>query len=481
MYFIDRPDVLATYQVHVEADKAKYPYLLSNGNPVDQGDLADGRHFVKWHDPFPKPCYLFALVAGRFDCLEDTYTTQSGRDVRLQVFVDQGQLDKADHAMVSLKKAMKWDETRFNLEYDLDIYMIVAVDFFNMGAMENKGLNVFNSRFVLANAKTATDDDYHAIESVIGHEYFHNWTRNRVTCRDWFQLSLKEGLTVFRDQEFSADLGSRTVERIKAVQAIRGHQFAEDAGPMAHPIRPESVIEMNNFYTSTVYEKGAEVIRMMHTMLGETAFQQGMQLYFERHDGQAVTCDDFVQAMQDASGIDLTQFKRWYAQAGTPVVQAEEAFDAATGTYTLCLEQHTPATADGSAKLPLHIPVQFELLDSDGHTIDTPHGTLLHLKEAKQTFQFTGLTAQPVACLMCQFSAPMKLQFAQTEAQMAHVIRHASDTFSRWDISQTFIAQEIFKGMDALQKQQKIKVSSLLIDSLQHILQSSGLDPAFSR
>lgn len=327
-YFLDRPDVLAKYTVRIEADKLAFPFLLSNGNLIDKGDLDGGRHYVRWQDPFPKPAYLFALVAGDFDLLQDEFITRSQRKVVLQVFVDKGNLHKAHHAMASLKKSMAWDESRFDLEYDLDIYMIVAVDFFNMGAMENKGLNIFNTKYVLADTLTATDEDYHGIESVVGHEYFHNWTGNRVTCRDWFQLSLKEGLTVFRDQEFSSDLGSRAVNRIHAIKVIKNQQFAEDSGPMAHPIRPESVIEMNNFYTVTVYNKGAEVIRMMHTLLGEARFQAGMKLYFKRHDGQAVTCDDFVAAMEDASGIDLTQFRLWYSQAGTPVVTASDSFDA---------------------------------------------------------------------------------------------------------------------------------------------------------
>ncbi|MGL6117688.1 aminopeptidase N, partial [Plesiomonas sp.] len=301
-YFLDRPDVLARYRTKITADKGRYPFLLSNGNRIAHGDLPDGKHWMQWEDPFPKPSYLFALVAGDFDVLRDTFVTRSGRDVALELYVDRGNLDRADWAMASLKQSMAWDEARFGLEYDLDIYMIVAVDFFNMGAMENKGLNVFNSKFVLAKAETATDADYLDIERVIGHEYFHNWTGNRVTCRDWFQLSLKEGLTVFRDQEFSSDLGSRAVNRINNVRVVRGAQFAEDASPMAHPIRPDKVIEMNNFYTVTVYEKGSEVIRMMHTLLGEAAFQAGMRLYFERHDGSAATCDDFVDAMQQASG-----------------------------------------------------------------------------------------------------------------------------------------------------------------------------------
>ena len=345
-YYLDRPDVLARFTTKVIADKKAYPHLLSNGNRVSHGDLDGDKHFVHWQDPFPKPAYLFALVAGNFDVLTDTYTTKSGRDVALEIYVDQGNLDRTPHAMTYLINSMKWDEDRFDLEYDLDIYMIVAVDFFNMGAMENKGLNVFNSKFVLAKQETATDTDYLGIEVVIGHEYFHNWTGNRVTCRDWFQLSLKEGLTVFRDQEFSSDLGSRSVNRINNVRIMRGPQFSEDASPMAHPIRPEKVIEMNNFYTLTVYEKGSEVIRMMHTLLGEVNFQKGMKLYFERHDGTAATCEDFVLAMENASGIDLTQFRLWYSQSGTPVLSVTSEYDEAKKEYALTVKQHTAYTSN---------------------------------------------------------------------------------------------------------------------------------------
>lgn len=356
-WYLDRPDVLARFTTKIIADKSKYPYLLSNGNRVAEGELENGRHWVQWQDPFPKPCYLFALVAGDFDVLRDKYVTRSGRKVALELFVDRGNLDRAPWAMTSLINSMKWDEERFGLEYDLDIYMIVAVDFFNMGAMENKGLNVFNSKYVLARTDTATDKDYLDIERVIGHEYFHNWTGNRVTCRDWFQLSLKEGLTVFRDQEFSSDLGSRAVNRINNVRTMRGMQFAEDASPMAHPIRPDMVIEMNNFYTLTVYEKGSEVIRMLHTLLGEENFQKGMQLYFERHDGSAATCDDFVQAMEDASNVDLSHFRRWYSQSGTPVVTVHDDYNPETEQYTLTIKQHTPPTAEQQEKQPLHIQI----------------------------------------------------------------------------------------------------------------------------
>ena len=359
-WYLDRPDVLARFSTTIYADKQRYPYLLSNGNRIDAGELDNGQHWIKWQDPFPKPCYLFALVAGDFDVLRDTFTTQSGRNVALEIFVDQGNLDRADWAMTSLKQSMKWDEERFNLEYDLDIFMIVAVDFFNMGAMENKGLNIFNSKYVLAKPETATDKDYLGIEAVIGHEYFHNWSGNRVTCRDWFQLSLKEGLTVFRDQEFSSDLGSRAVNRIDNVRVMRGAQFAEDASPMAHPIRPEQVMEMNNFYTLTVYEKGSEVIRMIHTLLGEEKFQAGIALYFQRHDGSAATCEDFVKAMEDASGVDLTQFRQWYRQSGTPILTIEDDYDPNSETYTLTVTQDTPATADQAEKKPLHIPRAIE-------------------------------------------------------------------------------------------------------------------------
>ncbi|MDU7913257.1 MAG: aminopeptidase N [Klebsiella grimontii] len=415
-WYLDRPDVLARFTTRIIADKAKYPFLLSNGNRVAQGELENGRHWIQWQDPFPKPCYLFALVAGDFDVLRDTFKTRSGREVALELYVDRGNLDRAPWAMTSLQNSMKWDETRFGLEYDLDIYMIVAVDFFNMGAMENKGLNVFNSKYVLARTDTATDKDYLDIERVIGHEYFHNWTGNRVTCRDWFQLSLKEGLTVFRDQEFSSDLGSRAVNRINNVRTMRGLQFAEDASPMAHPIRPDSVIEMNNFYTLTVYEKGAEVIRMLHTLLGEENFQKGMQLYFERHDGSAATCDDFVQAMEDASNVDLSHFRRWYSQSSTPIVTVHDDYNPETEQYTLTISQRTPPTSEQAEKLPLHIPFDIELYDNEGKVIPLQKGGhpvhhVLNVTQAEQTFVFDNVYFQPVPALLCEFSAPVKLEY----------------------------------------------------------------------
>ena len=444
-YYMDRPDVLATFDVTIIADK-KYPQLLSNGNQVDSGETQDGRHFVKWQDPFKKPSYLFALVAGDFDVLQDTYKTKSGRDVELALFVDKGNLSKTPHAIASLKKAMQWDEERFNLEYDLDIYMIVAVDFFNMGAMENKGLNVFNSKCVLANQETATDKDYHTIESIVGHEYFHNWTGNRVTCRDWFQLSLKEGLTVFRDQEFSSDIGSRALNRIDAVKVMRTHQFSEDAGPMAHPIRPEKVIEMNNFYTVTVYDKGAEVIRMMHTLLGEENFQKGMTLYFERHDGQAVTCDDFVSAMSDASGVDLQQFKHWYSQSGTPRLNAEQSFDSDTNTYSLTIEQCAPSNQPENK--PLHIPFAIELLDANGQSIELEYKGekqehVLNVTKKIQTFSFDNIATKPVAVLLEDFSAPCILTQQTTQTELLHIMRFARSDFSRWDAQQQLFIKAV--------------------------------------
>ncbi|MEZ9821302.1 aminopeptidase N [Shewanella sp. 10N.286.45.A1] len=474
-YFLDRPDVLAIYTVRIEANKTAFPFLLSNGNLVDNGDLEGGLHFVKWHDPFPKPAYLFALVAGDFDLLEDEYITRSDRAVKLQVFVDKGNLHKAHHAIASLKKSMQWDETRFNLEYDLDIYMIVAVDFFNMGAMENKGLNVFNTKYVLADKASATDDDYHGIESVVGHEYFHNWTGNRVTCRDWFQLSLKEGLTVFRDQEFSSDVGSRAVNRIHAIKVMKNQQFAEDSGPMAHPIRPESVIEMNNFYTVTVYNKGAEVIRMMHTLLGEDKFQAGMALYFKRHDGQAVTCDDFVAAMEDASQVDLAQFRRWYSQAGTPQVTASESFDDSTNCYCLTLSQETPDTPGQADKLPLHIPFDIELIDSEGNSLVNQ---VLDFKQQTQKFMFENINTRPVASLLQDFSAPVKLEFDYSIEQLLHLMRFANSEVAKWEASVSLFSQSIWQCVDNLQNGKAMHIDSRLVDGFKGVLLSESLNEA---
>ncbi|AOW78556.1 aminopeptidase N [Colwellia sp. PAMC 20917] len=436
-YYLDRPDVMSIFSTKVIADKKRYPYLLSNGNKTAAGDLPQGKHFTCWYDPHPKPCYLFAVVAGDFDLLVDTFTTQDKRDVALEIFVDKGNLPKAQHAMASLKKSMLWDEETFGLVYDLDIYMIVAVDFFNMGAMENKGLNVFNSKFVLADNESATDTDFFNIEAVIGHEYFHNWTGNRVTCRDWFQLSLKEGLTVFRDQQFSADMHSAAVNRIKNVRLLRSKQFAEDAGPMAHPIRPEKVLEMNNFYTLTVYEKGAEVIRMINTLLGEVKFRKGMDLYFARFDGMAVTCDDFINAMSDASGVDLDLFKGWYYQSGTPTLSVDELFS--EGQYQLTLTQKNPNQKDGSEGKALHIPVAIELIENN----KVIRRELLELTTEQQTWTFDNLAVKPVLAILADFSAPVKLTIKQTDKELATIMAFADDEFCRWDAGQQLMLNYI--------------------------------------
>lgn len=484
-YYLDRPDVLARFTTRIVADKARYPFLLSNGNRIAEGEFADGRHWVQWQDPFPKPSYLFALVAGDFDVLRDSFTTRSGRKVALELFVDRGNLDRADWAMTSLKNSMKWDESRFGLEYDLDIYMIVAVDFFNMGAMENKGLNIFNSKYVLAKAETATDKDYLNIEAVIGHEYFHNWTGNRVTCRDWFQLSLKEGLTVFRDQEFSSDLGSRSVNRIDNVRVMRGAQFAEDASPMAHAIRPDKVIEMNNFYTLTVYEKGSEVIRMMHTLLGERQFQAGMQLYFERHDGSAATCDDFVQAMEDASNVDLSLFRRWYSQSGTPLLTVRDEYDAERQQYRLHVSQKTAPTVDQQEKLPLHIPLDIELYDGEGNVIALQKdgalvNNVLNVTEAEQIFVFDGVAHQPVPSLLREFSAPVKLDYPYSDQQLTFLMQHARNEFARWDAAQSLLATYIKLNVAKYQQKQPLTLPLHVADAFRAVLLDEKLDPALA-
>ncbi|MEQ1961718.1 aminopeptidase N [Xenorhabdus khoisanae] len=484
-YYLDRPDVLACFTTRITADKAKYPFLLSNGNRIEQGELDDGRHWVKWQDPFPKPAYLFALVAGDFDVLRDTFVTRSGREVALELFVDRGNLDRADWAMTSLKNSMKWDETRFGLEYDLDIYMIVAVDFFNMGAMENKGLNIFNSKYVLAKTETATDKDYLAIEAVIGHEYFHNWTGNRITCRDWFQLSLKEGLTVFRDQEFSSDLGSRSVNRINNVRVMRAAQFAEDASPMAHPIRPDQVMEMNNFYTLTVYEKGSEVIRMIHTLLGEEQFQAGMQLYIHRHDGSAATCDDFVQAMEDASNVDLTLFRRWYSQSGTPVLTVCDEYDAEKQQYVLHVNQMTPLTLDQKEKLPLHIPLDIELYDEQGRIIPLrrdgqPVHHVLNVIHAEQSFVFDDVPSRPVPSLLREFSAPVKLDYPYSDEQLSFLMKHARNEFSRWDAAQALLTNYVKLNVVRNQKSQALELPMHVIDAFRAVLLDKEIDPALA-
>jgi aminopeptidase N len=485
-FFLDRPDVMSVFKTTLVADKSKYPVLLSNGNKTGQGDLENNRHWVSWEDPFAKPCYLFALVAGQLECIEDHFITMSGRNITLRIFVEQHDIDKCAHAMQSLKNAMRWDENVYGREYDLDLYMIVAVGHFNMGAMENKGLNVFNTKFVLARPDTATDSDYEHIEGVIGHEYFHNWTGNRITCRDWFQLSLKEGFTVFRDQEFTGDRTSKAVKRIEDVNMLRTRQFAEDAGPLAHPIRPDSYIEINNFYTLTVYEKGAEVVRMLHTLLGDKGFRKGSDLYFERHDGQAVTCDDFVSAMEEANGKDFSQFRRWYAQAGTPVVEVEQRFDTERGELTLELKQHSPDTPGQTNKPPLHIPVRLGLLGASGNCIavDCRAGepvteTVLEFIESVQQFSFTGLTEQPVVSLLRGFSAPVVLKMDRSMEELAFLLSHDPDTFNRWEAAQELAGKVIFGLIADIQQGRPLQVNPLLVQAYQNVIQESWGDLSY--
>lgn len=432
-YYPDRPDVLSVFTVRVEANE-RYPVLLSNGNKKDAGKIDGGRHFVEWHDPFPKPCYLFALVAGDLTQIADTYKTASGKDVELYIYVRPGDEDQCGHAMESLKKSMKWDEDVYGLEYELDMFNIVAVSDFNMGAMENTSLNIFNTALVLAAQETATDQDFMRVESVIAHEYFHNWSGNRVTCRDWFQLSLKEGLTVFRDQEFSADLNSRDVQRIDDVTHLRRMQFPEDAGPLAHPIRPESFIEINNFYTMTVYEKGAEVIRMIRTIVGAENYRKGTDLYFSRHDGQAVTCDDWVKAIEDASGFDLSQFKLWYSQAGTPEVAFSGEYDADAKAYRVELSQTLPATPNQDIKKAMHIPVSVGLLGANGS--DIVEAQVLHLKEEKQSFTLNGVNESPIPSVLRGFSAPVKLHTKLSNSDLTFLMLNDSDGFNAWEAGQ---------------------------------------------
>jgi aminopeptidase N len=477
-WFIDRPDVMATYRTAITADKARYPVLLSNGNPVESEDLPDGRHRAVWHDPHPKPCYLFALVAGTLACVEDSFTTASGRAVTLRIYVEPGNEDRCGWAMESLKRAMKWDEEVFGLEYDLDLFMIVAVGDFNMGAMENKGLNIFNAKYVLARPDTATDADYAFIESVIAHEYFHNWTGNRVTCRDWFQLSLKEGLTVFRDQQFSADMRSRAVKRIGDVRMLRARQFPEDSGPLAHPVRPRSYIEINNFYTATVYEKGAELVGMIHTLLGAQGFRKGIDLYFARHDGKAVTTDDFVAAMEDATGADLRQFRRWYDQAGTPKLTVSGAYDAAARVYELTVRQTTAPTPGEAEKPPLHIPLAVGLLDGDGHDMAT--GTVLELREPVQTFRFEDVASPPTPSVLRGFSAPVTVEQELSEDQRLHLMAHDSDPFNRWQAGQDLALHQLLRMVGDVRRGEPPAADDGFIDALGRTLADQSLDPAFA-
>ncbi|HEY6095395.1 MAG TPA: aminopeptidase N [Gallionellaceae bacterium] len=493
-WFPDRPDVMAKYTVMLRADKKKYPVLLSNGNLIEQGDLPRGRHYAKWEDPFPKPSYLFALVAGKLVCQEEKFRLDSGRKVLLQVWVEPGNLDKTQHAMESLKHSIRWDQRRFGLELDLDRFMIVAVGDFNMGAMENKGLNIFNTKYVLANPSIATDTDYANIEAVVGHEYFHNWTGNRVTCRDWFQLSLKEGLTVFRDQEFSADMvgtpSGRAVKRIEDVRVLRQHQFAEDSGPMAHPVRPDSYVEINNFYTVTVYEKGAEVVRMYQTLLGRDGFRKGMDLYFARHDGQAVSCDDFRDAMAHSSSRDLSQFERWYSQAGTPRVEVQGSYDANRQTFELTMTQSCRPTPGQKHKHPFHIPIAVGLVDAAGRDLPlhldgapfaaTANGTaVLELTQETQTFRFTQVTRKPVPSLLRNFSAPVELVYDYSEDELLHLMQHDSDPFNRWEAGQRLATARLMKFIAAVQAGQALSLDQRFVEAMRATLLDETLDPAF--
>ncbi len=486
-YYLDRPDVMSKFTTTVSAEQHRYPVLLSNGNPVASGAEEGGRHWATWEDPFKKPAYLFALVAGDLWCVEDSFTTMTRRDVALRIYVEPENIDKVQHAMDSLKKSMRWDEEVYGREYDLDIFMIVAVNDFNMGAMENKGLNIFNSSCVLAKAETATDAAHQRVEAVVAHEYFHNWSGNRVTCRDWFQLSLKEGFTVFRDSEFSADMNSRTVKRVEDVAFLRTNQFAEDAGPMAHPVRPDSFIEISNFYTLTVYEKGSEVVRMIHTLLGAEGFRKGTDLYFERHDGQAVTCDDFVKAMEDANGVDLAQFKRWYSQGGTPRLAVEESYDAAAKAYSLTFRQSCPPTPGQKDKQPFVIPVALGLLDAQGRELplrlsgeaSAQGGSrVLALTEAEQTFTFVDIPARPLPSLLRGFSAPVKLSFPYSRDQLMFLMQHDSDGFNRWEAGQQLSVQVLQELISQHQRGEQLALDPRLIQAFRTLLEDESLDQA---
>ena len=482
-FYIDRPDVMSKFTTTIVADKKRYPVLLSNGNKIDGGEFSDGRHWVKWEDPFAKPSYLFALVAGDLAVTEDYFTTMSGRNVKIEFYTTDADKPKVGFAVESLKNAMKWDETRFGLEYDLDIFMVVAVGDFNMGAMENKGLNIFNTKFVLADSRTATDTDFEGIESVVGHEYFHNWTGNRVTCRDWFQLSLKEGLTVFRDQEFSGDRASRAVRRIENIRLLRQHQFPEDAGPTAHPVRPASYEEMNNFYTMTVYEKGAEVVRMYHTLLGEEGFQKGMKLYFQRHDGQAVTCDDFRAAMADANDINLDQFALWYSQAGTPVLEAEGRLK--NNVFELTVKQTVPPTPDMADKQPMMIPVKVGLLNRNGEAVAFDYQgkrateAVLLLTEAEQTFPLEGVTEAVVPSLLRGFSAPVHLNYPYSDDDLLLLLAHDSDAFTRWEAAQTLYRRAVAANLAALSDGVELPKHEKLLAAVEKVISDDLLDNAF--
>jgi aminopeptidase N len=483
-YYLDRPDVMSVFTTKIIADASIYPVMLANGNQVDEGETEEGKRVVVWHDPFPKPAYLFALVAGNLEKIQDSFTTMSGKDVMLEIFTESHNIDKVDYAMDSLKRSMKWDEEVYGREYDLDIFMIVAVDDFNMGAMENKGLNVFNSSCLLATPETTTDDGFLRVEAVVAHEYFHNWSGTRVTCRDWFQLSLKEGFTVFRDQMFSSDMNSPTVKRVEDVSFLRTAQFAEDAGPMAHPVRPASLIEISNFYTLTIYEKGAEIVRMIHTLLGDDAFRKGSDLYFERHDGQAVTCDDFIHAMEDASGVDLKQFKRWYSQAGTPALTVSSHYDEDAASLTLNVKQMTPATPGQPTKLALHMPVRMGLIGKDGQELTTQYQGaaakehILHLTQLNQSFEFKGLSQAAVPSLLRGFSAPVKLNIDLEADDLLLLLSSDTDGFNRWSAAQQLAVNELTQLIEQAKSGQAFAIESKLLAGFASVLNDDSLDPA---
>ncbi|MGI1678127.1 MAG: aminopeptidase N [Cellvibrionaceae bacterium] len=487
-YYLDRPDVMSEFTTKIIADKKKFPVLLANGNSIGEGDLDNGRHWRQWHDPFKKPCYLFAMVAGNLSKIDDKFTTQSGREVTLQIFVEPKDLDKCDHAMTSLKNSMKWDEEVYGREYDLDIFMIVAVDDFNMGAMENKGLNIFNTSCVLAKPEVTTDAAFQRVEAVVAHEYFHNWSGNRVTCRDWFQLSLKEGFTVFRDSQFSSDMGSPTVKRVEDVSILRTMQFAEDAGPMSHPVQPSSFIEISNFYTLTIYEKGAEVVRMIHNLLGPELFRKGSDLYFDRHDGQAVTINEFTDAMEFVSGRDLTQFKHWYTQAGTPIIAVTDQYDAKNKTYTLTVKQSCPSTPKqpASEKLPYHIPLAMGLIGQEGELTASlgnnaeksiANHFVLEVTQPEQSFVFTDVQEKPVPSLLRDFSAPVRLRYDYSRENLLQLIRLEQDGFSRWDACQS-LGVKLIREMMAVNDISKATTDMDFIAALREILLDESLDPA---
>ena len=486
-YFLDRPDVLAVYTTRVEAPKDAAPVLLSNGNCVETGDVAGSdRHYAVWHDPFPKPSYLFALVAGDLGKLSDTFTTRSGRKVDLAVYCEHGKEARSAWAMDSLKRSMRWDEETFGREYDLDIFNIVAVSDFNMGAMENKGLNIFNDKYVLADPDTATDSDYGYIEGVIAHEYFHNWTGDRITCRDWFQLCLKEGLTVFRDQEFSSDMRSRPVKRIADVRALQARQFPEDSGPLAHPVRPETYHEINNFYTPTVYDKGSEVVRMLKTVLGAQGFRAGMDLYFQRHDGQAVTIEDFLAAFADATGTDLAQFKLWYSQSGTPELTARGSYDPRQKSYALTLSQSSPPTPGQANKQPQHIPVRFGLVGDNGDDLTFERATggrvdgdVIQLTKESQTIVFHGVSSRPVPSLLRGFSAPVRLNIDLSEADLLFLLRTDADPFNRWQAAQTLAMRALTFGAAEAARGETVDFDVQLIDALADVAEDEALEAAF--